>query len=74
MAVQFKSLVSLLSDKRLKGKLGIYKTEKRKRLGLKLVVSQPETIAAEPSANVTLGRLLERSMSESKPEVLSYDQ
>ena len=37
-------------------------------------MSKLETVVAEPSANVTLGRLLERSMSESKPEVLSYDQ
>ena len=74
MAVQFKSLVSLLIDKRLKRKSGIYKTEERERLGLKLVVSKPETVVAEPSANVTLGRLLECSMSECKPEVLSYDQ
>ena len=65
MVVQFKSLVSFLIDKRLKGKLGIYKTEKRERLGLKLAVSKPETIVAKPSANVTLGRLLECSMSES---------
>ena len=29
MAAQFKSLISLLIDKMLKGKLGIYKTKKR---------------------------------------------
>ena len=66
MAAQFKILVSLLIDKRLKG---IYKTEKRERLGLRLAVPKPETVVAEPSANVTLGRLLDCSRSESKPEL-----
>ena len=69
MAVQFKILVSLLIDKRLKRKLGIYKTEERERLGLRLAVPKPETIVAEPSVNVTLGRLLDCLRSESKPEV-----
>ena len=55
MAAQFKILVSLLIDKRLKGKLAIYKTEVRERLGLKLAVPKPETVVAEPFANVTLG-------------------
>ena len=67
MAAQFKILVSFLIDKRLKG---IYKTEERERLGLKLVVPKPKTVVAEPSANVTFGRLLDCSRSESKPEVL----
>ena len=69
MAVQFKILVSLLIDKRLKRKLGIYKTEERERLGLRLAVPKPETIVAEPSVNVTLGRLLDCLRSERKPEV-----
>ena len=55
MAAQFKILVSLLIDKRLKGKLAIYKTEVRERLGLRLAVPKPETVVAEPFANVTLG-------------------
>ena len=59
MAAQFKILVSLLIDKRLKGKSGIYKTEERERLGPRLVVPKPENVMAEPSANVTLGRLLD---------------
>ena len=66
MAAQFKILVSLLIDKRLKGKLGIYKTEERERLGLRLAVPKPETVVVEPFANVTLGRLNLR--------YLSYDQ
>ena len=69
MAAQFKILVSLLIDKRLKGKLGIYKTKKKERLGPRLVVPKPKTIVAEPFANVTLGRLLDCSRSKSKPEV-----
>ena len=69
MAMQFKNLVSLLIDKRLKGKLGIYKIEERERLGLRLAVPKPETVMAEPSANVTLGRILDCSRSESKLEV-----
>ena len=62
MAAQFKILVSLLIDKRLKAKLGIYKTEERERLGLRLAMPKPET-------NVTLGRLLDCSRSKSKPKV-----
>ena len=69
MAAQFKILVSLLIDKRLKGKSGIYKIEERERLGLRLAVPKPETVA-EPFANVTLGRLLDCSRSKSKFEVL----
>ena len=69
MAAQFKILVSLLIDKRLKAKLGIYKSEERERLGLRLVVPKPETVVAQPFANVTLGRLLDCSRSESKLEV-----
>ena len=69
MAAQFKILVSLLIDKRLKGKSGIYKTEERERLGLRLVVSKPETVVAKPSANVSLGRLLDCLRLESKPVV-----
>ena len=46
MAAQFKILVSLLIDKRLKGKSRIYKREERERLGLRLVVSKPETVVA----------------------------
>ena len=70
MAVEFKILVSLLIDKRLKGKSRIYKTEERERLGLRLEVPKLEIVVVEPSANVTLGRLLDCSRSESKPEVL----
>ena len=70
MAAQFKILVSLLIDKRLKGKLGIYKTKERERLGLRLAVPKLEIVVAEPSTNVTLGRLLDCSWSESKLEVL----
>ena len=70
MAVEFKILVSLLIDKRLKGKSRIYKTEERERLGLRLVVPKLEIVVVEPSANVTLGRLLDCSRSESEPEVL----
>ena len=66
MVAQFKILVI---DKRLKGKLGIYKIEERERLGLRLAVPKPETVVAEPFANVTLGRLLDCSRSESKPEL-----
>ena len=66
MVAQFKILVSLLIDKKLKG---IYKTEERERLGPRLVVPKPENVMAEPSANVTLGRLLDCSRSKSKPEV-----
>ena len=66
MVAQFKILVSLLIDKKLKG---IYKTEERERLGLRLAVPKPETVMAEPSANVTLGRILDCSRSESKPEL-----
>ena len=69
MAAQFKILVSLLIDKRLKGKSGIHKTEERERLRLRLAVPKPETVVAEPFANVTLGRLLDCSRSESKLEV-----
>ena len=69
MVAQFKILVSLLIGKRLKGISGIYKTEERKRLGLRLAVPKPETVVAKPSANVTLGRLLDCSRSKSKPEV-----
>ena len=69
MAAQFKILVSLLIEKRLKGKSRIYKTEERERLGPRLVVPKPENVMAEPSANVTLGRLLDCSRSKSKPEV-----
>ena len=69
MAAQFKILVSLLIDKRLKGKLGIYKIKERERLGLRLAMPKPKTVVAEPSADVTLGRLLDCSRSESKPEV-----
>ena len=58
MAAQFKSLVSLLINKRLKGKSGIYK-KKRERLRLRLAVPKPETVVDEPSTIVTLGRLLE---------------
>ena len=67
MVAQFKILVI---DKRLKGKLGIYKIEERERLGLRLAVPKPETVMAEPSANVTLGRILDCSRSKSKLEVL----
>ena len=67
--MQFKSLVSLLMDKRLKGKSRIYKIEERERLGLRLAMPKPEIVVAEPFANVTLGRLLDCSRSESKPEV-----
>ena len=66
MVAQFKILVI---DKRLKGKLGIYKIEERERLGLRLTVPKPETVVVEPFANVTLGRLLDCSRSESKLEV-----
>ena len=66
MATQFKILVSLLIDKRLKGKSGIYKTEERERLGLRLAVPKLETVVTEPFANVTLGILLDCSRSESK--------
>ena len=69
MAAQFKILVSLLIDKRLKAKLGIYKTEERERLGLRLTVPKLETVVVEPFASVTLGRLLDCSRLESKPEV-----
>ena len=69
MAAQFKILVSLLIDKRLKAKSGIYKTEERERLRLRLAVPKPETVVAEPFANVTLGRLLDCSRSGSKLEV-----
>ena len=69
MAAQFKILVSLLIDKRLKAKLGIYKTEERERLGLRLAVPKLETVVVEPFASVTLGRLLDCSRLESKPEV-----
>ena len=69
MAAQFKILVSLLIDKRLKGKSGTYKTEERERLGLRLAVPKPENVVAEPFANVTLGRLLDCSRSKSKLEV-----
>ena len=69
MAAQFKSSVSLLIDKRLKVKLGIYKTEERERLGLRLAVPKLETVVTESFANVTLGRLLDWSRLESKPEV-----
>ena len=69
MAAQFKILVSLLIDKRLKGKSRICKTKERERLGLRLVVPKLETVVVEPFANVTLGRLLDCSRSESKPEV-----
>ena len=69
MAAQFKILVSLLIDKRLKEKSGIYKTKERERLGLRLAVPKPENIMGEPFANVTLGRLLDCSRSESKLEV-----
>ena len=69
MAAQFKSLVSLLIDKRLKVKLGIYKTEERERLGLRLAVPKLETVVIESFANVTLGRLLDWSRLESKLEV-----
>ena len=69
MAAQFKILVSLLIDKRLKGKSGIYKTEEGERLGLRLAVPKPKIVVAEPSTNVTLGRLLDCSRSESQPEV-----
>ena len=66
MVAQFKILVSLLIDKKLKG---IYKTEERERLGLRLAGPKPETVVVEPFANVTLGRLLDCSRSESKPEL-----
>ena len=69
MVAQFKILVSLLIDKRLKAKSAIYKTEERERLGLRLAVPEPETVVTEPFANVTLGRLLDCSRSESKLEV-----
>ena len=69
MAAQFKILVSLLIEKRLKGKSRIYKIEERERLGLRIAMPKPETMVVEPSANVALGRLLECSRSESKPEV-----
>ena len=69
MATQFKSLVSLLINKRLKGKSGIYK-KKRERLRLRLAVPKPKTIVVKQSNKVTFGRLLECSMSESKLEVL----
>ena len=69
MAAQFKILVSLLIDKRLKAKLGIYKSEERERLGLRLAVLKLETVVVEPFASVTLGRLLDCSRLESKPEV-----
>ena len=69
MAAQFKSLVNLLMEKRLKRKWGIYQTDERERLGLRLVVPKLEIVVAEPFANVTLGRLLDCSRSESKPEV-----
>ena len=61
--------MSLLIDKRLKVKLGIYKTEEGERLGLRLVVPKLETVVTESFANVTLGRLLDWSRLESKPEV-----
>ena len=51
MAAQSKILVSLLIDKRLKGKSGIYKTEEREKLGLRLAVPKQEIVVAEPSAN-----------------------
>ena len=69
MAMQFKSLVTLLIDKRLKGKSGIYKTEERERLGLKLAVPKPKNVVAGPSTNVKLWRLLNCSWSKSKLEV-----
>ena len=69
MAAQFKILVSLLIDKRLKGKSRIYKIEERERLGLRLAVPKLETVVVEPFANVILGRLRDCSRSESKPEV-----
>ena len=69
MVAQFKILVSLLIDKRLKGKSEIYKTKERERLRLRLAVPKPETVVAETFANVTLGRLLDCSRSESKLEV-----
>ena len=69
MAAQFKILVNFLIDKRLKGKSRIYKTKERERLGLRLAMPKPETVVAKPSANVTLGRLLDCSRSKSKPEV-----
>ena len=71
MAAQFKILISLLIDKRLKEKSGIYKTKERERLGLRLAMPKPETVVAKPSTNVTLGRLLDYSRSESKPKVIS---
>ena len=70
MVAQFKILVSLLIDKRLKGKLGIYKTEKRERLGPRLAMPKPKTIVVKPFANVTLERILDCSRLESKPKVL----
>ena len=74
MATQFKSLLSLLIDKRLKRKSRIYKTEERERerLGLRLAVSKPKTVAVKQSNKVTFGRLLECSRSKSKLEVLCH--
>ena len=48
----------------------IYKTEERERLGLRLAMTILETVVAEPSAKVTLERLLEWSRLQSKLEVL----
>ena len=74
MTAQFKILVSLLINKRLKGKSGIYKIEERERLGLRLAVLKPEIVVAEPSTNVTLGRLLDCSRLESKLRLVALSQ
>ena len=50
IAAQFRSLVSLLIDKRLNRKSGIYKSNDRERLELSLAVPKLETVVAEPSA------------------------
>ena len=73
MAAQFKILVSLLIDKRLKGKSEIYKTEERERLGLRLALPKPKTVVVKPFANVTLGRLLAQGQRVNL-RYLSYDQ
>ena len=49
IAAQFRSLVSLLIDKRLNKKSGIYKSKDRERLELRLAVPNLETVVAEPS-------------------------
>ena len=68
MATQFKILASLLIDKRLKGKSGIYKTDKRE-IRTETDSAQTRDFSGWAICQSNIGKIARMLELESKPEV-----